>query len=72
MPIKHNTLSASVDKIRAAQWDEGHDLRDFTLDEIAEGDTNKAFTELMKSKLENLPTSPLTQPQILARSFLRC
>lgn len=51
MPIKHATTTAVIGE---AQWNENHDLSDFTMDEINEGAINKAFTDVDEEKLATI------------------
>lgn len=71
MPITHTTTTAVIGE---SQWNEDHDLTDFTLDEINEGDTNKAFTVTLKTKLNGIETGAqvnvvTTFGQVLARTL---
>ena len=59
MPIKHNYVSAIADdgdtsKVQPSDWNDSHDLSTLTLDEIAAGTTNKAFTATLESKLNGI------------------
>lgn len=71
MPIKHATLTAVIGE---TQWLEDHDLSDFSLDEVPDGETNVAFTNTLKTKLDGVEAGAnnTTQAYILARSFLKC
>lgn len=71
MPITHATTTATIGE---AQWNEAHDLTEFTLDEVGEGTTNKPFTATLKTKLDGVEdgANNTTQAYILARSFLKC
>ncbi len=71
MPITHATTTAVIGE---AQWNEAHDLTDFTLDEINEGDTNKAFTVTLETKLNGIEAGAqvnvvTTFGQVLARTL---